>query len=737
VTVATALDRRQFLRATALAGGGVLFASTIEAWMVDGAPPAAGDGSLNAFVRIAPDGRATIVAKNPEVGQGVKTMLPMLIAEELDVDWSAVTVVQGDFDPARFADQYAGGSRATPTHWLPLRRVGAGARAMLVAAAAERWGVAVNDCTTASGVVRHASSGRSLGYGELAARAAQLPAPALETVSLKEPRDFRILGKPLPGVDNAAIATGKPLFGIDVALPGMLHATFEKCPVFGGAVATANLEEVAREPGVRKVFVVEGQKELTGLLGGVAIVAESTWAAMRARRKLRVTWNEGPTASQTSAGFAAKAAELWTAPPHRTMRRDGDPSAALARAAKVVEADYAYPFLHHATLEPQNTTAHWRDGKLELWAPTQTPQRGRELVAKTLGISEDAITLHLTRMGGGFGRRLQNDYLVEAARIAREIDAPVQLLWTREDDTRHGFYRPAGYHRFHGGLDADGRLVAWRSHFVTFGENGSFAPSAAAAADEFPARFVADYAGEVSFQPLGVPTGALRAPRSNALAFVVQGFLDELAAAAGRDPLDFHLELLARTPLPWTPQENAPPPDQRLDGARMRAVLELVAEKSGWRARPRERGRGMGLAWYHSHRGHFAEVVEVEVSRAGELRVVKVWVGADVGSLILNPSNAENQVQGSVLDGISGALAQEITIENGRAAQSNFHDFPLLRLSQAPPVEVHFRTTDYAPTGLGEPAMPPVVPALTHAIFAATGRRIRSLPISRHDLAWS
>jgi isoquinoline 1-oxidoreductase beta subunit len=738
---ATALDRRQFLRATALAGGGVLFASSIEAWSLAEAPAAAtGDGTLNAFVKIAPDGRVTIVAKNPEVGQGVKTMLPMLVAEELDVDWSAVDVVQGDFDPAKFTDQFAGGSRATPNHWLPLRRVGAGARALLVAAAAERWGVPGGECTTASGTVHHRASGRSAGYGELAARAAALAAVtplALDAVPLKNPRDFRILGQPIPGVDNAAIATGKPLFGIDVSLPGMLHATYEKCPVFGGAVASANLEEVAREPGVRKVFVVEGQNDLAGLLGGVAIVADTTWAAMAARRKLRVVWNEGPTAAQGSAGFAAKAAELWNAPPHRTMRRDGDAAAALARAAKVVETDYVYPFLHHATLEPQNTTAHWKGGKLELWAPTQTPQRGREMVAKTLGIPEESITLHLTRMGGGFGRRLYNDYLVEAARIAREVEAPVQLLWTREDDTRHGFYRPAGFHRLRAGLDGDGRLVAWRGHFVTFGEGASFAPSAAAADDEFPARFVADYASEVSLQPLGVPTGALRAPRSNALAFVMQGFLDELAAAAGRDPLDFHLELLSRPPLPWTPMENAPTADQRLDGGRMRAVLELVAEKSGWRKRRRDRGRGMGIAWYHSHRGHFAEVVEVEVSRAGDLRVAKVWVAADVGSLILNPSNAENQVQGSVIDGLSGALAQEITIENGRTMQSNYHDFPLLRIAQAPPVEVHFLATEYAPTGLGEPALPPVVPALTNAIFAATGKRLRSLPVARHDLAWS
>jgi isoquinoline 1-oxidoreductase beta subunit len=730
------IDRRWFLRVTALAGGGALFGARLEP-LAAGDAASAGEHELNAFVRIAADGRVTIVSKNPEIGQGVKTSLPMLVAEELDVDWRDVVVEQAGLDTERFTLQFAGGSRATPEHWLPLRRVGAAARAMLVAAAAADWGVAAEECATESGRVLHRASGRSAAYGALAARAAALPAPDLERVPLKDPARFRLLGTPVAGVDNAAIVTGRPLFGIDVSLPGMLHAVFEKCPVFGGAVESANLDEIASLPGVREAFVVEGGAELNGLLGGVAIVADHWWTAETARRRLRVTWKEGQTASQSSAGFAARARELWREAPHRTLRRDGDVASAFASAAQTVEADYEYPFLAHATLEPQNATAWWHDGRMEIWAPSQTPQRGRELVAKTLGIAESAITVHLTRIGGGFGRRLQNDYMVEAARIAREVDAPVKLLWSREDDLRHDFYRPAGFHRFRAGLDATGSLVAWHGHFVTFGEGERFAPGATGSEDEFPARFVANYAGEVSLMPLGVPTGALRAPRSNGFAFAYQCFLDELAEAAGKDPLDFRLELLRREPLPWTPSEAPVPADQRLDAERMRGVLELVAEKSGWRERRRERGRGMGIAFYHSHRGHFAEVVAVTVSRGGELAVEKVWVAGDVGSLILNPSGADQQVRGAVLDGIGEALAQEVGIERGRAVPSNFHDFPLLRLTQAPQVEVHFRPTDHAPTGLGEPALPPVVPALVNAVHAATGRRIRSLPLSRHDLSWA
>jgi isoquinoline 1-oxidoreductase beta subunit len=412
MTLDARVDRRQFLRVSALAGGGLLLGTFLDATatgelLAAGAPrrPAA-DFTPNAFIRLSPDGSVTIIAKNPEVGQGIKTMLPMLIAEELDVDWASVKIEQAGLDTTKFTNQVAGGSTATPNHWLPLRRVGAAARAMLVGAAAQTWGVPAAECETASGTVTHRASGRTLKYADLLERAATIPAPELDKVALKDPKSFRIIGTRVRGVDNHAIITGKPLYGIDITMPGMLYAVYEKSPVFGGAVKSANLDEIRREPGVRHAFVVERVgTSPEGLLGGVAIVADSWWLARSARRKLKVEWDEGPMASLSSADIASTAAELAKKAPQRTLRKDGDVDAALANG-KVVRAAYFYPFLAHAPLEPQNCTAHFKDGKLELWAPTQTPDGARRLCMTALGLKQEDITLHLVRGGGGFGRRL-------------------------------------------------------------------------------------------------------------------------------------------------------------------------------------------------------------------------------------------------------------------------------------------------------------------------------------------
>jgi isoquinoline 1-oxidoreductase subunit beta len=720
----------QFPETAGGAGGGAI-ARSRRAFLQAGA--AAESAVLNAYIRIAPDGLVTIVSKNPEIGQGIKTMLPMLIAEELDVDWAHVRVDQALNDPATFGRQFAGGSRATPLHWDPLRRVGAAGRQMLVTAAAQVWGVPAGECRTSAGTVRHVPSGRVLDYGALAAKAATVPVPDLKTVVLKDPKDFRIIGKPQRGVDSPLIVTGRPLFGIDVQVPGMRHAVFVKSPVFGGTVAHANVEQIWALPGVSHAFVVSGGDVFDGLVSGVAIVADSWWAARKARDKLVVEWNEGATAAQSSVGFALRAAELAHQAPTLQIVRDGDVDGALAAATHRLEAAYRYPFLAHATLEPQNCTADVRGGKAEIWAPTQNPDSGCKLVAKTLGLAEADITIHITRSGGGFGRRLMNDYMVEAAWLSKQVGAPVKLLWDRQDDLRHDFYRPAGFHFFSAGLDRSGRLLAFRDHFVSFGTGGKFASSAGLQPVEFPARFVPNLEFGASLIPLGVPTGPLRAPGSNALAFAFQSFIDELAHAAGHDPVRFRLDLLG-TPrvLPGVQGPAGSTPD--FDTGRMRAVLERVAERSAWGRRELPKRSGLGVAFYFSHLGYFAEVVQATVDARGSVRVDKVWVVGDVGSQIINPTGADNQVQGAAIDGISAALGQAIVIDRGRVTQGNFDDYPLLRIDRAPPVDVHFLLSDNPPTGLGEPALPPVVPALCNAIFAATGKRIRSLPIDPAEL---
>lgn len=727
------VDRRSFLKLSALAGGGLALAYYFRSAGVargEVAKPATGtmEGSFNpsAFLRVAPDGRVTIYSARPEVGQGIKTSLPMIVAEELGVDWRRVTVVSAPLDSV-YGQQSAGGSTSTPNSYDMLRRVGATARVMLVEAAARVWGVPAGECAAEAGVVRHRDSGRTLDYGALAAAAAQLPVPAEDAVPLKDPRTFSLLGSRIGGVDNPGIVTGQPLFGIDQKVPGMLYAVYERCPAWGGRVESANLAHLKALAGVRDAFIInETAGGRTGLVPGVAIVADSTWSALSARKQLRVGWKEGAFADSSWAGFAEQAKAMAGGDKLTEVRRDGDVERAFTGAAKTVEAEYSYSFISHANLEPQNCTARVQGDRAEFWAPTQNPAAGQAAVAAYLGIPPENVAVHITRIGGGFGRRLHVDYMLEAAAIAKRAGVPVKLTWTREDDLRHDHFRPGGFHFLKGAVDAKGRLSAWSGEHMYF--------DAGIGRDHFPGRFVPNYLLRTAKIPNAVPTGPWRAPGSCTYAFVVGSFLDELAHAAGRDPLEFNLEVLGdREIVPGSGGPRSAP----YHAGRMRGVIRLAAEKAGW-GRKLPRGRGMGLGYYFCHQGYIAEVAEVTVSPAGDLRVDRVVAAVDVGSQIVNLSGAENQVQGSIIDGLSAAWRQELDIERGRVVEGNFDQYALLRIPDAPrQIDIHFLRTPYHPTGLGEPCLPPLAPAVANAIFAASGVRIRQLPFSRTELQWS
>jgi isoquinoline 1-oxidoreductase beta subunit len=736
-TLSRPVNRRDFLKITGLAGGGLALAFYIRT----GGSAAAdtmtkGEFAPNAFIRIAPSGAVTIVSKQPEMGQGVKTSLPMIIAEQLEVNWKDITIEQGDFDEKKYGTQNAGGSRSTPTNYDNFHLLGATARTMLVEAAAQTWGVPASECRAQNSTVVH-SSGKSLRYGQLVAKAATLPVPAKEDVTHKDPKDYKLLGKRIPQFDSRKIVTGQSLFGIDVKLPGMLYAVYEKCPAFGGKVVSANLDQIKTLPGVKDAFVLEGSGKVKELVPGVAIIADSTWAAFSARRQLKVTWDEGKVVDQSWETFLARARADADKPGEKKLRRDGDPETALKSAAKVVEAEYLYPFISHANLEPQNTTAHWKDGVMELWSPAQIPSAGASMVTRVLGIPAEKIKLHLTRAGGGFGRRISADYLIEAAAIAHKVNAPVKLTWSREDDLRHDHYRPGGIHFLKGGVDASGKVVAWKNHFFTFGEGGSPGSGGNLTADEFPGRWIPNFQSEQTMFETGWPMGPWRAPGSCVFAWVIHSFIDELAHAAGRDPLQLRLELLGDKDMMPAGGGNAKG-GGGYNVARMRNVLKFTADKAGWGKKKFPKGQGAGIAFHFSHQGYFAEIAEVTVSKEGQLKVDRVVCGCDIGAQVVNLSGAENQVEGSVVDGLGVLMTQELNIERGRVVQSNFHDYPLIRITEAPTkIETHFLSTKYPTTGLGEPAIPPIAPAVCNAIFAATGKRVRQMPLSRVDLRWT
>jgi isoquinoline 1-oxidoreductase beta subunit len=720
------LDRRSFLKVSALAGGGLALSLSFAADVLAGGLAKASE--LNAFVSIAPDGLVTIVSKNPEIGQGISTALPMLIAEELDADWDRVIIRQGDADEARYGPQRAGGSTAVPLNWLPMRQAGATARNLLVRAAAAEWNVPENELTTRKGMISHATSGRTADYGAMATRAAGLPLRPTAEIKLKDPSQFTIIGKPLGGVFSARIVRGDPIYGLDTRLPGMLYAVYARSSVIGAKLEHADLDKVLSQPGVRHAFTVNGNGNPYELVDGVAILATHWWLAHKARQSLVAQWDESSGKQHSSSAYAEQAAPLLHAAPVKVVRQDGDFEAARERAAKQLRAEYSYPFLAHMPMEPQNCTALYEEGKLTFWAPTQLPQAGIAAVARVLGIDAKDITVHLTRMGGGFGRRLINDTMMQAGAIAERISGtPVQLIMSREDDTTHGFYRPAGWHAYEALLDGNGKLIGFSNHLIGFSTNGKTVMTGDINRGEFPAGLVENLLiGQSNIETI-IPTGPMRAPFSNAVAYASQSFLDEVALAGGRDLPALMLDLLAENrDLP-----AARPNQRNFNTGRARGTIEKVLAMSGWMFRHRDKrpGVGKGFAFYYSHQGYFAEVVEVRVTD-GRIEVSRVWVAGDIGSQIINPSNALNQVRGSVIDGIGQALGQAMTFENGHAKQSNFDEIAMARHEMTPQIEVEFVISNNSPTGLGEPALPPVIPALTNAIFAATGKRIRSLPIS-------
>lgn len=730
----THTDRRGFFKTTALAGGGFLLGSWLPG-NVAAKETGAAAFSPNVFIRITPQGVITLFSKTPEIGQGVKTTLPMIVAEELEVDWEKVLVEQAEVD-SRFGGQTAGGSNTIKNNYDQLRRMGAVAKTMLITAAANTWQVPTEECTASSAVVTHGKSGRKLSYGELAETASKLPVPDEKSVTLKNPTDFKILGRRIAGVDNEKIVKGEPLFGIDQKLPGMVYAVYVRCPVFTGKVKSVDLATVKKLPGITDAFVIEGADDHYGLVTGIAIIGDSTWSVFKAKKALNVTWETGAHSRESSEDQKKKVFAAIKGKAALEIRRDGE-IGDFPADSNTVDAIYHYPHLAHANLEPQNCTAVFKDGKLEFWVPTQNPGSGVNAVSQAMNIPKESIKVNVTRIGGGFGRRLMNDYMLECGEIARKLNGtPVKVTWDRQQDFQHDFYRAGGWHHLRGRVDDSGKIAAWANHFVTFGLNNEEKPGTAAdlGKGELPAGFIPNYLLERTILPTNMPFGFWRAPGSCAIAWVYQSFIDELAHAAKQDPLKFRLDLLADEveAKPANPKKPAKKRGGSYDRARMRRVLELAAEKADW-GRKMPTGSGQGIAFHYSHSGFVAVVAEVTVDAKGALKVDRLVAGVDVGP-ILNLSGAENQVEGSMMDGLSAAWFQEVLMSGGSVTNIGFDQYPMLRMAQAPKVEAHFLQSDSPPTGLGEPALPPTAPAVCNAIFAATGKRVRNLPLLKEKL---
>jgi len=693
------LGRRDFLKLSATGGAGLWLGLHLPS-RAEAAAPAALEP--DAWLRVDPSGAVTVFLAKSEMGQGTFTGMAVLIAEELEAEWKRVKVVQADADAKRFGNMITGGSRSVRGLFDPLRKAGAAAREMLIGAAARRWKVDRATCRAEQGFVVHAASGRRLGYGALATAAAREEVP--KDPPLKDPKDWRLIGKRVPRLDTPDKVTGRTRFGLDVRVPGMRFAAVARPPVVGGKVAAFDARKAMGVPGVRRVVEVPS---------GVAVVADSTWAALQGREALGATFEAGPNGALDSATLARQLAE---APPEKApARSEGELQGALAAAAKRLEAVYELPLLAHATMEPMNCTAHVKAGSAELWAPTQAPTWAQADVAKALGLPPDKVKVHVTFLGGGFGRRALPDFAVEAAQVSKAAGGPVQVVWSREDDMRHDYYRPAGRNELEAGLDAAGKLVAWRHRVRTpsigqqlFGAaaRGGGSPDVLEGAIAFPYGAGAIQV-DAAIPQVGIRLGWWRSVYSSQNAFPEECFMDELAAAAGKDPLAFRLEHLP-------------------SGHRLRGALELAAGKAGW-GRPLPAGRGRGIACHSSFGSHVAEVAEVSVE-GGRLRVHRVVAAVDLG-VALNPDSVEHQVEGSIVYGLSAVLRGEITLSKGAVVQGNFDDQEPLRIDEMPVVEVHLVPSQEAPGGIGEPALPPLAPAVANGLFAATGKRVRRLPI--------
>ena len=727
---ATGIDRRGFLKLTGLLGGGFALAAMTPSVFAAAAEdaPLISDAQLNAFIRVTPEGKIVIYSANAEMGQGIKTALPMVIAEEMGASWSDVEVLQSPVNESLFGQQGAGGSTTVPRTWDQMRQMGASAREMFIGAGAIVMEVPREELTAANSRVTH-DSGEFRTFAQLASLAAKQPVPDVATLEFKEREDYSIIGSAVSGVDNKVIVTGGALFGIDTRVPDMVYAAYQKCPAIGGKVVSANIEEIKRLPGVIDAFIVKGNDNVTELLDGVAIVGTNTHAVFRAKQQLNVQWDESKASKDSWTKLVSDAKAAAGKRGGEPVVKQGDVDAVFANPANTtIEAFYEYPFVAHLCMEPMNCTADYKKGTsgakdtVELWIPTQGPSRAFGPMKTMFGLEQDQVTINQMRLGGSFGRRIYSEYVCEATEISKRVGKPVKLTWTREDDLRHDFYRVGGFQSVKAAVNKSGKLLAFENHHIGMQTDEKAVMGSGFSANEFPLQSIDNVLVTNTLLAIMTPCGPWRAPYSNTNAFVVQSFLDEVAHKAGRDYRDFLLETLG--PPRWIKEGDI----RAMHTGRAAGVIKLATEKAGW-GKQLPPGSGLGLAFFFSHAGHIAEVAEVQVDANKKLTVKRVTVAVDVGPVI-NFSGATSQVQGAVIDGLSTMMMQKITMEGGRIQQSNFHDYPVLRLPSAPIVDVHFIQSDYRPTGLGEPALPPLAPAVGNAIFAATGQRVRRMPLS-------